>query len=87
MATGMLVSGHVQGVGFRYFVRRQALLLGLRGYVRNLSNGAVYCLIQGRPEQINELVRCCYQGPPHARVTNIELSQLADQPFETFDIR
>jgi len=46
------VSGRVQGVGFRYFVLRQARSLGLRGYVRNLPDGRVEFLLQGAPDAV-----------------------------------
>lgn len=66
-----LVSGRVQGVGFRYFVLRLARAADLRGYVRNLPDGRVEFLLQGTPESVDTVVEQIRRGPPHARVTEL----------------
>ena len=69
-----LISGQVQGVGFRWFVARHARTLGLNGYARNLPDGRVEVVVNG-PEgalpQLEELLRA---GPAHARVERVERS-------------
>ena len=68
-----LVSGRVQGVGFRYFVRRSAQMHGLSGYALNLADGRVEFLLQGdlaAIERVIEQIRC---GPRHARVDEVTL--------------
>lgn len=87
MALHIVVSGRVQGVGYRFFVRKNALLMGISGYVRNETNGDVTIVASGKPELLNELLRCCYQGPSGARVTNIEYTQVPDGDFSTFEIK
>ncbi len=62
------VGGRVQGVGFRAFVRRTAMRLGLRGWVRNLRDGSVEVVAFGPEEALRELERECRVGPPLARV-------------------
>ncbi len=66
------VSGRVQGVGFRYFVQRRALALGLRGWVRNLPDGAVEVAAAGAAEAVNLLAAALAEGPAHARVDQLE---------------
>ncbi len=66
------VYGHVQGVFFRAFVSRQALLLGLSGYVRNLPRGEVEVRAEGERNKLEELLQRLKAGPPGARVERVE---------------
>jgi len=61
----------VQGVGFRYFVRRRAEDAGLSGFVRNLPDGRVEFLLQGATEAVAAVVEQIRDGPPHARVDEL----------------
>ncbi len=67
-----LILGRVQGVGFRAFVRRHALDLGLCGYVENLPDGRVEVVAEGERSEIDHLLVKMRAGPPHAEVTEIE---------------
>ena len=71
-ARRFLVSGRVQGVGFRWFVEREAHVLGAAGWVRNNADGKVEVFAQGSGEQLNALRAKLYQGPRAARVDNVE---------------
>ncbi len=62
------ISGRVQGVGFRWFVREEARRLGLAGWVRNLPTGEVELVAEGAPESLDALARSIGKGPPGARV-------------------
>jgi acylphosphatase len=75
----VLISGLVQGVFFRQSTRQLAERLGLTGWVRNRSDGRVEAVFQGPPARVAEIERWCCQGPPGARVREIE-SQ--DEPIE-----
>ena len=66
------VSGRVQGVFFRDSTREKAQELGLAGYVKNTPDGDVEALFEGPSEGVEEMVRWCGQGPPHASVENVE---------------
>ena len=66
------VRGRVQGVGFRYFVLREAQARGVAGWVRNLPDGAVEVLAAGEPALVDAFEGRLWHGPPHARVTEIE---------------
>ncbi len=65
------VNGWVQGVGYRYFVINNALALGLRGYVRNLSDGSVEVLAQGTRPKLERLLTLLQRGPSAAEVNEI----------------
>ena len=62
------VSGRVQGVGFRWFVREEARRLGLAGWVRNLPSGEVEVLAEGEAAAVASLSEALSKGPPGARV-------------------
>ena len=70
----VLVSGRVQGVFFRYSCAREARQAGLRGTVRNLPDGRVEAVFQGRKPTVERLISWCHQGPPAARVADVKVS-------------
>ena len=65
------ISGRVQGVGFRWFVVGEAERLGLRGWVRNASDGSVEVEVEGPADRVDELLLRLGQGPPSARVSAV----------------
>ncbi|MBW3576061.1 MAG: acylphosphatase [Actinobacteria bacterium] len=67
-----LVSGQVQGVGYRRYAQRRASDLGLAGFAENLHDGKVEVVAEGEPEAVERLQRWCRQGPPRAEVTSVE---------------
>ncbi|MBA2627146.1 MAG: acylphosphatase [Gemmatimonadales bacterium] len=69
----LLVSGRVQGVGFRWFTSRAARALGLAGFVRNLADGKVEVVVTGPAQRVDELVAAVRRGPPGAAVSNVEM--------------
>ncbi len=79
IARRFIVSGRVQGVGFRYFVVREAEALGLAGWVRNLPDGRVEVLASGDEAAVDVMGGRLWQGPPHARVGAVETAD-ADPP-------
>lgn len=66
------VRGRVQGVGFRWFVEKEAATLGIAGWVRNRSDGSVEILAQGTREQVFALRAKLHEGPRAARVDEVE---------------
>jgi acylphosphatase len=70
----VVVEGRVQGVFYRDSCRREAQRLGVRGWVRNRSNGSVEVVAEGERSKVDELVTWCRQGPPQARVTGISVT-------------
>jgi len=84
-----LVSGSVQGVGFRWFVARHARSLGLGGYARNLPDGRVEVVVSGPDDAIPALEQLLRSGPANAQVDKVERSAEL-MPITTgnsFDIR
>jgi acylphosphatase len=71
-ARRFVVRGRVQGVGFRWFVEREARLLGVNGWVRNNADSSVEVLAMGTPEQLSGLRSRLYQGPRAARVDDVQ---------------
>lgn len=84
-----LVSGRVQGVGFRWFVRQTAEEAGLTGYARNLRDGRVEVVGQGNEAGLSMLESLLRDGPPLSRVEHVEKSDidLEAGTFKSFDIR
>ena len=70
----MFVSGRVQGVYFRQSTLIEAQNLGVNGWVRNLMDGRVEAVFEGEEHAVKTLVNYCRQGPPSARVNNLEVS-------------
>lgn len=68
----LIIEGKVQGVGMRYFIRKNALKLGISGYAKNLRNGKVECLIIGEPENINRIIELIRNNSPGI-VKNVDI--------------
>ncbi len=81
------VSGRVQGVGFRWFVRKHAHYLGLTGWVRNEPDGRVQVYAVGSPDALNELAGWLHKGPPTATVRGVEEREAAVQQLSSFQSR
>ena len=88
MRARIVVRGRVQGVAYRASTLRKARDLGLTGWVRNLPDGSVELEAQGDPAAIDALLAWCHQGPPMARVTAVEVDELAPgEPAAGFEVR
>lgn len=70
----VVVTGDVQGVGFRASCARQANALGVTGWVRNEWDGSVEALFEGAAAVVDAMVAWCHDGPPMAQVTGVEVS-------------
>lgn len=82
------VTGRVQGVFYRASTRDKARSLGLTGWVMNMPDGSVELEAQGPDEKVDELVSWLYEGPPYAKVQDVEISELSlsDQE-DSFEVR
>lgn len=69
----VVISGRVQGVFFREKTRQEALELGLAGWVRNNPDGTVEAVFEGPENRVREILLWCREGPPLARVENLEI--------------
>ena len=81
------ISGRVQGVGFRYSMREEAMRRGVRGWVRNRRDGSVEALAQGEAAAVQALIDWARRGPPGARVTEMRSSALEEAAHHGFELR
>lgn len=84
----LFASGRVQGVNYRKFARREAVRLGLTGWVRNLTDRRVEVVAEGEEEAVEELIRWCRRGPGMAIVRGLEvLREAPTGQFDSFTVR
>lgn len=81
IAKRLILSGRVQGIGFRDWMVARARRLGLAGWVRNRHDGTLEALVAGDAPAVEELLRACRKGPPLADVTDI-VEDFVDPPAE-----
>ena len=83
-----LISGRVQGVGFRYFTHVAAGREHLHGWVRNLPDGRVEIVAEGEPEALERFERQVRTGPPGARVSDVDVNDALPTNHDAgFDVR
>jgi len=83
----LIVTGRVQGVGFRAGMAQEAQALGVTGWVRNRADGSVEALVCGAPEQIAAILLWARRGPPAARVDHVAVDEGEDGEFGGFEQR
>ena len=86
MQARIYVLGFVQGVGFRRFVKKNALKLGLKGYVTNLTDGRVQIVASGNKEDIEKLLKICEKGTFFSDVKSVALEWEKEESFGEFSI-
>ena len=82
----ILVSGRVQGVGFRAYTQQQALQENLTGVAKNLADGRVEIRLYGDPDKITRVQQAVGVGPPASQVTDLQAKELYDTPVAGFRI-
>jgi len=86
-AAKIVVSGTVQGVFFRGFVKKKADDIGLAGFVRNLGEGDVEIVVEGTRDEINKLVDFCKEGPRHSMIKGVKTTEIPwNGEFKDFKI-
>ncbi|MBI4683713.1 MAG: acylphosphatase [Nitrospirae bacterium] len=84
----LLISGRVQGVFYRSFTEDVALSLGLKGWVKNCSDGMVEAVFEGKKEDIEKAIILCHKGPPASKVNSIDVKwEKFTNEFDSFSIR
>ncbi|MGE0703155.1 MAG: acylphosphatase [Vicinamibacterales bacterium] len=83
LARRYVISGRVQGVGFRWFTVEAAAREGLHGWVRNTPDGGVEIRAEGEAESLERFERAISYGPPQARVHQVDVTDLAVDGRET----
>ena len=85
-AIRMHISGTVQGIFFRPFVKENAEKLGLKGFVRNLDDGRVEIFIEGNPNEVQKMIDICTKGPKHSEIKEVTKYQEKFQDFKAFKV-
>lgn len=83
----VVVRGTVQGVFFRASCQREAATRRVAGWVSNRPDGAVEAVFEGDGSAVEALVDWCRQGPPHAEVSGVEVSDEQPEGLRSFDVR
>jgi acylphosphatase len=86
-ALSLTLSGRVQGVGFRFSAVSKAEEYQIKGFVKNQANGTVYIEAEGEPENLNQFVSWCHEGPAAARVDNVVKQEIPIQNFKRFSVK
>ncbi len=82
----MYITGTVQDVFFRGFVKENAEKYNIKGFVRNLEDGRVEIFIEGDATDVNKVVELYKKGPRHSQIKKVELRPERFQDFKTFKI-
>ena len=83
----IIVSGIVQGVGFRYSALQAAKSFSVNGYVENLQDGRVMIEAEGNEENVNAMLEWVKEGPPRAKVRDIDIMDKKPEYYSRFEIR
>ena len=82
----LYISGIVQGVFFRPFLKENAERLDVRGFTRNLEDGRVEAFLEGDADKVNAMIELCKKGPKHAQIKNVEMIPEKFQDFRGFKV-
>ena len=87
MNARLIITGNVQGVGFRAFFRNRAIKNNVTGWVKNLNDGSVEALLSGSQENLNKLIEITRRGTPWSKVSNVVVTYSEDQEeYSLFEI-
>lgn len=82
----LYVTGTVQGVFFRAFVKENAERYNIKGFVRNLEDGRIEIFLEGNSEDVNKMMELCRKGPKHAQIRKVEEKPEKFQDFKSFKV-
>lgn len=80
------ITGTVQGIFFRAFVKENAERHNVKGFVRNLEDGRIEIFMEGQTNDVNKLLEICEKGPRHSKIRKVELKQERFQDFKVFKV-
>jgi acylphosphatase len=86
-ARTLRIYGQVQGIGYRAWTVRTATEMGLRGWVRNRTDGSVEALLIGKEEKVEAMITACRNGPPLVQVTDIQAAEAEPEVLPGFEQR
>jgi len=82
----LYITGTVQGVFFRAFIKENAERYNVKGFVRNLEDGRIEVFLEGNVDEVNKMIELCKKGPKHSQIKNIEIKPERFQNFKVFKI-
>ena len=82
----LYITGTVQGIFFRAFVKENAERNNIKGFVRNLEDGRVEIFLEGDSDSVNKMIEICKKGPKHSQIKDIEINLEKFQDFKTFKV-
>lgn len=82
----LYITGTVQGVFFRGFIKENAERYNVKGFVRNLEDGRVEVFLEGNPAEVNKMIELCKKGPKHSQIKRVETKLEKFQEFKTFKL-
>jgi acylphosphatase len=82
----LYITGTVQGVFFRAFVKENAERYNVKGFTRNLEDGRVEIFLEGNSEDVNKMIEFCKKGPKHSQIRNVEVKPERFQNFKVFKV-
>ena len=86
-SVNLSISGVVQNVGFRFYTKKKARELGVKGFVKNMADGSVYAEAEAEPDIIDSFIEFCRKGPYWARVSDVKVQDAPVKDFADFSIR
>lgn len=82
----LYITGTVQGIFFRVFIKSNAEKYNVKGFTRNLEDGRIEVFLEGDANDVNKMIELCKQGPKHSQIRNVEIKPERYQEFNTFKI-
>ncbi|MFA5953835.1 MAG: acylphosphatase [Candidatus Pacearchaeota archaeon] len=82
----LYISGKIQAVFLRGFIKENAEKLNVKGFVRNLDDGRVEVFLEGNPPEVNKMIEICQKGIKNSEITNVEMKQEKFQDFKNFKV-
>ncbi len=82
----VFITGKVQGVGYRYATVQEAETRLIKGWVRNLRDGRVEAIFEGKEPLVKQMVQWCHQGPRSAKVTEVRVETIENQGYQQFEV-
>lgn len=82
----LYITGTVQGVFFRAFVKENAEKYNVKGFVRNLEDGRIEVFLEGNIDEVNKMIELCQKGPKHSMIQNVEIKPERFQDFKGFKV-
>lgn len=80
----LYITGLVQGIFFRMFIKQNAERYNVKGFTRNLEDGRVEVFLEGNINEVDKIIELCKKGPRHAQIKNVEIKPERFQDFKNF---